>query len=288
MPGELLHARAGAVVTVLSGIDAVRGVLCFGSYAMGTFDDQSDVDLCVLCHPDIVTPESRRLALGMIDGLTELQIGHQDPVWDNQWIRAEDRFRLHGVLIEVGWNTIDGLRTVIRKVSEEASTSFPELRSRAHTMLRLLADSVILLDPEGSLRRMQSELYPYPTRLKQALLRASLRVLRDSLSEMSNYAARGIGNTALHFHLERYLEALRTIVFALNERYDPCSKRVEHVYATMGKLPPDFLTRYKRALEIPLTEKGRRELVNELETLTRNFEMMIETEDSEMDGDPPP
>jgi hypothetical protein len=285
MPSELLHARADAVVAVLSGIGAVRGVLCFGSYAMGTFDDQSDIDLYVLCHPDIVTPENRRLALGVIDGVTELQIGHQDPIWDDQWIRAEDRFRLHGVLIDVGWNTIDWLKTVIRRVSEETSTSFPELRSRAHTVLGLLADSVILLDAEGSLRRMQSELYPYPTCLKQALLRASLPILRDSLGEMSNYAARAIGNTALHFHLERFLEALRTIVFALNERYDPCSKRVEQVYATMDKLPPDFVTRYKRALEIPLSEKGRRELVNELGTLTKDFEMMIETEASEMNGD---
>ncbi len=130
MPGEndLLHARIGSAIAVLSGIGAVKGALCFGSYAMGTFDEQSDIDLYVLCHPDIITPENRLRAFEMIDGVTELQIDHQSPTWDDQWCPAEDTFRLHGVLIQVGWNTIDWIRTVIRKVSEEGSLSFPELK----------------------------------------------------------------------------------------------------------------------------------------------------------------
>jgi predicted nucleotidyltransferase len=280
MPSESdpLHARVNPVIAVLSGIDVIKGALCLGSYATGTFDEQSDIDLFVLCHPDIITPENRRRAFEMIDGVTELQIDHQNLVWDNQWCPAEDTFRLHGVLIEVGWNTIDWLRTVIHKVSEEGSTSFPELQFRAHTMLGLLENSVILLDPETILNRMKSELYPYPPRLKQALLRESLPILKESLGDMRNYVDRGIGNTALHFHLERILEALMTIVFALNERYDPAAKRVEQAYATMNRLPQDFLARYNRILEIPLTGDGRREVVSELETLTKEFEIMIETE----------
>jgi predicted nucleotidyltransferase len=286
MPSEndLLHARIDTVITVLSGIDAIKGALCFGSYVVGTFDEQSDIDLYVLCHPDIITPENRRQAFEMIDGVTELQIDRQSPTWDNQWCPAEDTFRLHGVLIEVGWNTIDWIRTVIRKVSEEGSTSFPELRFRAHAMLGLLANSVILLDPEAILHRMKSELYSYPPRLKQALLRESLPILKESLGDMRNYVDRGIGNTAFHFHLERLLEALGTIVFALNERYDPAVKRIEQIYATMNRLPQDFLTRYNRILEIPLTGNGRRELVSELETLTKEFEIMIETEATNIDS----
>jgi len=281
MPSEndLLHARIDTVITALSGIDAIKGALCFGSYAMGTFDEQSDIDLYVLCHPDIITPENRLRAFEMIDGVTELHIDHQSPIWDNQWCPTGDRFRQHGVLIDVGWNTIDWIRTVIQRVSEEGSTSFPGLRFRAHTMLGLLENSIILLDPEGVLHRMKSELYPYPPRLKQTLLRESLPILKESLGDMRNYVDRGIGNTAFHFHLERLLEALMTIVFALNERYDPAAKRVEQAYATMNRLPQDFLTRYNRILEIPLTGKGRQELVSELETLTKEFEIMIEATD---------
>ncbi len=145
-------------------------------------------------------------------------------------------------------------------------------------MLGLLANSVILLDPEAVLHRMKSELYPYPPRLKHALLQESMPTLKESLGEMRNYVDRGIGNTAFHFHLERLLEALGTIVFALNERYDPAAKRMEQTYATMSSLPQDFLTRYNRVLEIPLTGDGRRKVVSELETLTKEFEIMIDME----------
>ena len=64
---------------------------------------------------------------------------------------------------------------------------------------------------------------------------------------MRDYVDRGIGNTAFRFHLGRILDALGTIVFALNERYDPATKRVEQAYATMNRLPRDFLTRYNRS-----------------------------------------
>jgi len=283
MPSEndLLHARIDPVITVLSGIDAIKGALCFGSYAMGTFDEQSDIDLYVLCHPGIINPENRRRAFERIDGVTELQIDNRSPIWDDQWIRAGDTFRLHGVLIDVGWNTIDWLKMVVQKVSEEGSTSFPELRFRAHTVLGLLANSVVLLDPEGVLQRMKSELYPYSPRLKQALLQESLPILKESVSDMRNCVDRGIGNTAFHFHLERLLEALGTIILALNERYDPAHKRVEQVYATMSKLPRDFLARYNRILEIPLTGKGRRRLVSEIEALTKEFEIIVDAEDNQ-------
>jgi hypothetical protein len=271
------------VIGSLSRIDGIRGVLCFGSYAMGTFDEQSDVDLYVLCHPAVVTPEARRRALQSIDGVTELQIGCQHPLWDNQWCPATDTFRLDGVLIDVGWNTTDWAKAVVRKVTEEGLISIPELRFRAYVLLGLLENSVILWDPEGLLREMRSNLYPYPPRLKQALLKEALPVLKESLGDMRDYVARGIGNTAFHFHLQRFLQALGTILFALNERYDPATKRVEQAYATMERVPQGFVARYTRALRVPLTDDGRGEAVRELEALARELETMIEAEAAAMD-----
>jgi len=278
MAGECnhLHARTAPVVAALSGMEAVKGALCFGSYATGTCDEQSDVDLFVLCHPDLITPEDRQRTFALMDGVTELRIGCHNPVWEAQWCPAQDTFRLHGVLIEIHWNTVDWLRTVVCKVREEGAPSVPEMQSRAHTVLGLLENSVILLDPEASLRLMKSQLYPYPLRLKQALLRESWPVLEESLSEMRDCAERGIGNTALHFHLQRFLEALMTTIYALNERYDPGTKRVEQAYASLNRLPPDFLPRYQRILELPLTDSGRRELVRELDALTKELESMTD------------
>ena len=63
-----------ALVAALSSLDSIRGVLCFGSYATGSFDDRSDLDLFVLCHPDLVPSEHRRRAFETMEGVTEVRI----------------------------------------------------------------------------------------------------------------------------------------------------------------------------------------------------------------------
>ena len=65
----------------------------------------------------------------------------------------------------------------------------------------------------------------------------------------------------------RILDAFGTILFALNEYYDPATKRAEHVYAGLDTVPKNFTKRYERLLQTPLTGKGRREVVRELEML---------------------
>jgi predicted nucleotidyltransferase len=42
---EVLLSRSTPVVNALSALPDVKAILCFGSYAMGTFDQYSDIDL---------------------------------------------------------------------------------------------------------------------------------------------------------------------------------------------------------------------------------------------------
>ena len=58
----------------------------------------------------------------------------------------------------------------------------------------------------------------------------------------------------------RILDAFGTILFALNEHYDPATKRAEHVYAGLDTVLQDFTERSERLLQTPLTGRGRREL----------------------------
>ena len=176
----------------------------------------------------------------------------------------------------MAWNTLDWLRVVVAEVKEGRSSS-SQLSSHAHLMLGLLADSMVLLDPEGALEQIRSQLYPYPPRLRQALLDESSAILTESVAEMKDCVDRGIANTAFHFHLERFLEALRTLLFAMNERYDAGTKRVEEVYARLPKLPHDFTTRYQQLLESPLTVACRQTLVCDLEALVKECEALIRT-----------
>ena len=58
----------------------------------------------------------------------------------------------------------------------------------------------------------------------------------------------------------RILDAFGTILFALNEHYDPTTKRAEHVQAGLETILQNFTERYERLLQTPLTGKGRREV----------------------------
>ena len=63
-----------------------------------------------------------------------------------------------------------------------------------------------------------------------------------------------------------------TLLFALNERYDPAAKRLEEVYRSLPILPANFLERYNGLLETPLTPSGRLKIVAGLQALVGEIE----------------
>ncbi|MFA6569585.1 MAG: DUF4037 domain-containing protein [Victivallales bacterium] len=141
-------------------------------------------------------------------------------------------------------------------------------------MLGLLANSITLYDPNAVVQEIESNLHPYPHKLKKALIEQSLSTMKGSLEDLRDYVKRGIANTAFHFHLERIVDSLGTVLFALNERYDPATKRVEEAYRDLRVAPRDFIKRYCRALQVPLTDRGRKQVVKELDALVQEVESL--------------
>jgi hypothetical protein len=139
-------------------------------------------------------------------------------------------------------------------------------------MLGLLENSVILYDPGSIFQAIKSSLYPYPTKLQQTLLSENLLIARGSLADLQDYVRRSIGNSAFHFQFSRILDAVCTIVFAINRRYDPATKRTEEAFRDLEIVPNHFLERYTRILETPLTIDGRENIVSALGTLLREIE----------------
>jgi predicted nucleotidyltransferase len=279
MPAETLLLRTALVIKGLMELKGVTAVLCFGSYALGTFDEYSDIDLYTLCQPEIPSPENRRMVCEKIAGMQGLEIGVVEPGWGQEWNPQNDRFSLAGLQFDLTYNTLSWLQTVVSKVKDTGATSIPELKFRAHTMLGLLENSVVLYDPEAALQKIIASLQPYPESLRQALLSENLEGLHSSITELQNYAQRSIGNTAFHFHLFRGIDALGAIMFALNRRYDPATKRVEEVFRSLPITPPDFLNRYNAILETPLTLTGRREIVTALECLAGDIAGLVQQSD---------
>jgi predicted nucleotidyltransferase len=264
---ELLHSRCAALVNVLSTLAQVRAILCFGSYAMGTSDASSDIDLYVICHPQIIAPDERQAAFLLAGDMTELNLDYDQPDWENQWCPSNDRLRLNGIQFDIVYNTLYWVQLVVSQVKTLGVTSMPELKFRPYTFLGMLENSVILYDADGVLHRIVTDLYPYPPILRQVLMTSSLAVIDGSLDDMQNYARRNIGNSAFLFHLWRVIDAMEILLFALNERYSPATKRLEEAYRSLPILPANFLERYNVLLETPLTPPGRLKIVAGLQAL---------------------
>lgn len=262
---DIICNKTKPIIEVLSEHQSIKGVLCFGSYAMGTYDEYSDIDLYVFCDPVILPSPIRQNTFQKINGIKKLQIDHVEFGWDTQWNPQGDRFLCNGIQFDITYNTIDWIQTVVNKVKNDGATSIPELQFRPYTMLGLLENSVLVYDPESVLRDIKSGLHPYPPKLRKNLLLQNMEMIRDSLEDLKDYNRRNIGNTAFHFHLGRIIDSLGTILFALNGRYDPATKRVEEAYRKLKIIPKDFLRRYNLLLETPLNPEGRKKVITELQ-----------------------
>ena len=273
-PIDHVQEKTAPMVESLARLEDVRAILCFGSYAMATFDEHSDLDLFVFCKPEVVSAAERRRVLESVQGVTDFEESDTATGWDNQWSPQSDSFRMNEILFEISYNTMDWIGTVVRRVTQEGATSIPEQKFRPYTMLGLLENGIILYDPCSWLKRLIDSLYPYPVRLKQRLISDSLHTLKDCLAELKSGVKRGFGLTFFHFFFQRMCDALYTFLFAVNEKYDPAVKRPEVEYEKLSVLPPNFLDRYTRLLEGPFDKNGRRRAINELESLVAEVEML--------------
>ena len=166
---ELLYARSAGLVSALSSLAQVRAVLCFGSYAMGASDASSDIDLYVVCHPQIAAPPERQAAFLRAGEVVDLLLDHDQPGWENQWCPRNDRLSLGGMQFDIIYNTLDWVRSVVHQVKTTGAASIPQLRFRPYTFLGLLENSVILYDADGELRQIVNALYPYPPALRKTM-----------------------------------------------------------------------------------------------------------------------
>ncbi|MEM7029701.1 MAG: nucleotidyltransferase domain-containing protein [Chloroflexota bacterium] len=256
------------IVESLSELDEVTGILCFGSYALETYDQHSDIDLYVLCHPDILPDRIRRDTFTSSTKATKVMIGCHTPGWDNQWSPVSDNITLGQIDFDISYNTQTWLATVVNKVVQEGAVSIPELKFRAYTMLGLLANAIVLYEHQRWITQLKANLFPYPARLKANLIEQNNTILVDRLQELEDCAKRDIGHTMFLFHLWQACDALITILFAINNFYDPATKRPEREFGKLEKIPANFTERYQQILEGPFDKDGRQQMVRLLRGLT--------------------
>ena len=263
----IVQSATQPIIQSLANIDEVVAILCMGSHAFGTADAYSDIDLYVICDPQIIPSSTRQTVLEQTDGVSALQIQPESAGWDSQWAPQSDKLILEQLPIDISYNTKTWLTTVVHKVTTQGAISIPELTFRPYTMLGLLGNAISLYDPQGFIESLVTELYPYPPILKQNILAEFMPRLEDSLAELQNFVLRDIDNSAFLFHLSRLCDALTSVLYAINEVYDPAVKRSMTALSTLDRLPGNFIARYEAILTGPFDSHGRKSAVEALAVL---------------------
>ena len=142
--------RVEPLLKALAPLDSVAGVVCFGSYASGTADADSDIDLYVLCEPAIIPETVRRRLFESLPGVSDVDVRYVTPGWDNPWAPESDRVRVEGIRIELSYNTLHWITQVVDQVVANGALSLPQMPFRPYRCLALSlihCHSMIAMDP---------------------------------------------------------------------------------------------------------------------------------------------
>lgn len=273
---EQLLGAAKAIVDHYRACPMVQAILCYGSVAMHMEDDWSDIDLFVLCEPAVPTEQERRDVLARVPEVAAIEIGASSAGFDAEWVHTQDTVLIGGLPCDLAYNTIGWLSIVVGHVLTNGHDPLPELPFRPYTLLGLLESSLLLFDREGTLKDVLRSIRPYPSKLRVDLVSLGMTILRESLQDLRDYERRRIGNAAFAFHLNRMSDSLCMVLYALNEQYDPATKRVEQSLAALPLLPADFLRRYEEVLSLPLDPEGRQSVMRQYELLTEDLRGLCE------------
>ena len=151
---KLLNA-GNSIVSQLQAHRAVKAVVCFGSVAMQTDDEISDLDLYVFCEPAILSEQHRYDLLSSIPGTSAIEVGSSSAESAKGWFAAEDKVHIDNLPCEIEYNTVAQLGTVVSHVLANGNDPSPELAFRPYTMLGLLENSLVLFDRDGMIKDLR-------------------------------------------------------------------------------------------------------------------------------------
>jgi predicted nucleotidyltransferase len=254
---RLLHLRAVAqrVGDALACHPAVSAILVFGSVAHGQVDEISDVDLLIVCRPD-VPPLTDRKAI-----LDALGSG-----WQFDWQQEGPLFRVvdgdgqvEDVFVTVHYQTVAWIDEVLDAVLGDGAITTEQMPFRPYTVPALLQRAWLLRDHDGAVARWREKSATYPSLLRANILYYVLPHLREHVDEIKRTAERGLGARTFIFFLNAAVDDLTSLLFALNGVYDPADRRMHTtVVPFLPYLPTDYATTMTEVLEGPFDPDGAR------------------------------
>ncbi len=267
---------AKKVSSRLSAIESINSIVLFGSVNQGICDDKSDIDLYVFCKPSLPSIEDRISALGdIISPKDRIESCNKD-CWDTSGNSYDDKYNIDGTSVDAFYSTTQWLDKIIDGVKNKGNILLPEMKFRPYTILGLLDNCKVIFARDNFITNSINSIYPYPESLQMNIIESFYPTFKGSLEELINYAPRNIGNIAFLFHLNRFMDALDNILFAINKKYPHATKRCEHEYHKLQRKPHNLVRRIELILKGPFSKNNRIKLSYELKKIFEEFDEIIE------------
>jgi predicted nucleotidyltransferase len=259
LPDLLLAQRrqvAQRVAGVLARHPSVASIIVFGSVATKTVDQHSDVDMLVLCQPELVPASERALLLG------ELGSGWIIDVTSGNALFAvgDEGGMVDDIPVSLHYQTVNWIEIVLREVLEQGAISTARLPFRPYTLPALIQRGWLLYDAQQHVAKWREQAKRYPARLKYNIVQHFAPILQEETAELVATAQRGLGPRNFLFHLNRSVDALLSVLYALNEIYDPADRRAAlTVWPFLNNAPANFVPRLTAILEGPFDPEGMKQ-----------------------------
>jgi hypothetical protein len=230
----------------------VSSVLVFGSVASGQVDERSDVDMLIICRSSILPISTRERILSQI-GSNWLFHKQYSPLF----VDCDVNGLVAGILVEVHYQTTPWISEVLNEVLGYGAITTEKLPFRPYTLPALLQRGLLLKDKDGTIKQWREQARNFPKVLKLNILRHFIPILHEKLAELKATAERGLGSRSFIFFLNSAVDALTSILFAVNETYDPADRRAEQtILPTLPYVPQDFISTLTKVLEGPFDKVG--------------------------------
>ena len=162
----------------------VTAVYVFGSVASGHVDEKSDVDIGIVCQPDVLASSMRGDLLSSISPDWTINYAYEaDPdkaIWETY-----DKGNVGGIWVEVHYLTVAKLSNVLEQVVNQGAITTDAIPFRPYRLGSMVQRAWLLRDKRGVFKRWQNQTAVYPLRLKQNILRHNVPLLNDSVDEFT-------------------------------------------------------------------------------------------------------
>ena len=237
----------------------VTAVFVFGSVASGHVDERSDVDVMAICRLGILSLVTRKKILSPIGSNWQFnEPSTDDPIWaGNAMPDVIDNGVIDGTAVEVHYQTERLYSEVLGEIVGDGAITTKKVPVRPYTLAGLLQRAWLLRDKDGNFSKWLEKIKTYPRPLKMNILRHFVPILRENAASLKEYAERRLGPGLQIFFLSQATDAMASILYALNDTYDPADKRAERtILRILSYVPRDFVSRYAYVLEGPFDDSG--------------------------------